>query len=36
MTWQPPADQPDLGEKLFKKYHIRDADQLTSCSRCHR
>lgn len=36
MTWQPPADQPDLGESLMKHYRIRDADQLTSCSRCHR
>ena len=36
MTWEPSADQPKLGEELLKRYRIRDADQLTSCSRCHR
>jgi hypothetical protein len=36
MTWEPSADQPKLGEELLKRYRIRDAGQLTSCSRCHR
>src|SRR5262249_29079823 len=36
MTWKPPVDQPKLGDELLKRYRIRDADQLTSCSRCHR
>ena len=36
MTWQPPKDQPRLGQELLRHYGIRDSDQLTSCSRCHR
>lgn len=36
MTWQPPADRPNLGEELLMRYQIRDSDELTSCSRCHR
>jgi hypothetical protein len=36
MAWQPPADDPDLGERLVKEYKIADVQQLTSCSTCHR
>jgi hypothetical protein len=33
MGWQPPADQPDLGQKLADDYGLR---KLTHCSTCHR
>ncbi|MCW5980685.1 MAG: cytochrome c3 family protein [Bryobacteraceae bacterium] len=33
MSWQPPADQAALGEKLVREYKIR---KLTDCSSCHR
>jgi len=33
MTWQPPADEPDLAERLAKEYNVRHA---TDCSVCHR
>src|SRR5262249_47068951 len=36
MAWQPPGDQPDLLRELHSRYQIRNADQLTSCSTCHR
>jgi hypothetical protein len=36
MRWQPPADDPGLGERLVKEYRIASVDQLTSCSKCHR
>jgi hypothetical protein len=39
MTWKPSDeghDQNTLGSELVKKYHIRDARTLTSCSTCHR
>jgi hypothetical protein len=45
MTWQPsdekrsdgtPYDQADLGKELVQKYRIRDSQQITSCSTCHR
>jgi hypothetical protein len=36
MAWQPPADDPDLGERLVKEYKIASVQQLTSCSTCHR
>jgi hypothetical protein len=36
MAWVPPAGQPQLGDELAKKYHIRTAQELTSCSTCHR
>ena len=36
MAWQPPADDPDLGERLVKEYKIASVAQLTSCSTCHR
>lgn len=36
MAWQPPADQAALGRELIKRYNIRSAEVLTSCSTCHR
>jgi hypothetical protein len=33
MGWEPPADDPGLGERLMKEYNIRRA---TDCSVCHR
>jgi hypothetical protein len=33
MGWEPPADDPELGERLMKEYNIRRA---TDCSVCHR
>jgi hypothetical protein len=36
MAWQLPADQPELRDELFAQYKIRGADELTSCSTCHR
>lgn len=36
MDWQPPADRATLGKQLMAEYAIRPADQLTSCSACHR
>jgi len=36
MNWEPPADDPGLGERLVKEYKIMDVRQLTSCSTCHR
>ena len=36
MRWQPPANDPGLGERLAKEYQIASVDQLTSCSTCHR
>ena len=36
MAWEPPADDPDLGERLVKEYKIASVQQLTSCSTCHR
>jgi hypothetical protein len=36
MSWERPADDPGLGERLVKAYKIAGADQLTSCSTCHR
>jgi cytochrome c peroxidase len=36
MNWQPPADDPELGARLFRDYNIGNVDQLTSCSTCHR
>lgn len=33
MTWMTPPDQPSLGAKLVKEYHV---ESLTSCSTCHR
>jgi hypothetical protein len=36
MTWQRPADDPDLGARLVRDYKIASVEQLTSCSTCHR
>ena len=36
MAWQPPADDPGLGERLVRDYKIASVEQLTSCSTCHR
>jgi hypothetical protein len=36
MRWEPPPDQLDLGRDLVRKYKVRDADHLTSCTVCHR
>ena len=36
MAWEPPANDPGLGERLVKEYKIADVRQLTSCSTCHR
>ena len=36
MAWQPPADDPELGQRLMKEYKIQDVMLLTSCSTCHR
>jgi hypothetical protein len=36
MNYQPPADQIELGRRLAKDYNIPSAQQLTSCSTCHR
>jgi hypothetical protein len=36
MSWQPPANDPEYGQKLAEKYQIASVDQLTSCSTCHR
>ena len=33
VTYQPPANQEELGKKLVKEYRIQS---LTSCSTCHR
>jgi len=36
MKYQMPSNQLELGRHLVEKYHIRDAESLTSCSVCHR
>jgi hypothetical protein len=36
MSYEPPPNQRELGSQLIEAYHIRDAQQLTSCSTCHR
>ncbi len=36
MAYQAPPDQIALGLKLKQEYHIRSAQELTSCSTCHR
>ena len=36
MEWQAPPNQLAMGRDLVKKYQIRSAAQLTSCSTCHR
>ncbi len=36
MAWQPPAGDPEMGERLVKEYNIASVGQLTNCSTCHR
>jgi hypothetical protein len=36
MTWEPPADRPELGRELLEQNKVRGPDQITSCSTCHR
>jgi hypothetical protein len=36
MSWERPADDPELGARLVKEYKIGSVEQLTSCSTCHR
>ena len=36
MSWQPPANQGQVGADLATKYRLRDSHHLTSCSVCHR
>jgi len=35
MSWQPPSDDPDYGQRLMQAANIGDARRLTSCSTCH-
>ena len=32
----PPKDQTEFGRKLMTEYHVKSANELTSCSVCHR
>jgi len=36
MAYQAPSNQIALGLQLKQDYHIRSAEELTSCSTCHR
>jgi hypothetical protein len=36
MDWQPPGNEPDLGQRLMREHQVKDAGSLTSCSVCHR
>jgi hypothetical protein len=36
MDYRVPTNQRELGEKLVAEYDVRDPQQLTSCSTCHR
>jgi hypothetical protein len=36
MSWERPANDPGLGERLVRDYKIASVEQLTSCSTCHR
>jgi hypothetical protein len=36
MSYQPPANQVELGRELIKKYRIPSTRMLTDCSTCHR
>ena len=36
MEYQTPANQREIGAELAKKYRVKDAQTLTSCSTCHR
>jgi hypothetical protein len=35
-TYQPPADQLELGRRLKEEYNVAGVEHLTSCSVCHR
>ena len=34
MTWQPPSNQEEVGQRLVEEYQVRKV-QLTDCSVCH-
>jgi hypothetical protein len=36
MSWQPPANQAEIGKQLAAQNHLRSTYDLTSCSTCHR
>jgi hypothetical protein len=36
IRYEKPADQEALGRKLCKEYDVKDAEQITSCTVCHR
>jgi hypothetical protein len=36
MTWQPAANQSEIGKQYQKERNIRNTTELTSCSTCHR
>jgi hypothetical protein len=36
MNYRPGPNQAELGRELAAEYHIRSADELTSCTVCHR
>ena len=36
MAWEPPGNDPALGERLVQEYRIASVEQLTNCSTCHR
>jgi hypothetical protein len=36
MTWERPANDPGLGERLVREYNVAPVGQLTNCSTCHR
>src|SRR5258708_6468569 len=36
MTWQPAANQSEIGKQLQKERHIQSTITLTTCSTCHR
>jgi cytochrome c7-like protein len=36
MNYRPPNNQAEVGRALVSEYHIRSANELTSCTVCHR
>jgi Cytochrome c7 and related cytochrome c len=36
MNWQPPPDREMAGRELIERYGIKTAEEITSCSVCHR
>jgi hypothetical protein len=36
IRYEKPANQESLGRQLSSEYHVKDAEQITSCSVCHR